>query len=386
MSVESYDVAIVGSGPAGSAAALALEQCRLRVALIDKSRFPRDKICGDALSPDTVNQLFKLSKTLGEDFLRNQNKGETRAVKLISPSGYQTELEFASRGLKGYVMPRVHFDHLLQSHAVRSTGVTTIFEPLTDVRHTGNGVELKLKSGRSVLCQMVVGADGANSAVRRLMHPSGFDENHHCAGLRCYFSNVDGFSNNNAIELHFFKNLLPGYFWIFPLADNKANVGLGMLSSAARKRKVNLKKLLFDLIEHEPALRRRFKHAKSQEKVRGFGLPLGGVKRSISGDRYLLTGDAAWLINPLSGEGIANAIRSGRIAARHIAACFDSGRFDAEFNSNYDQMIYDAMWNEFRINSLLQRTLRSPAICELTFKYALGFKPVQQWIMSGFNV
>ena len=197
--------------------------------------------------------------------------------------------------------------------------------------------------------------------------------------------NVTGFSDDNAVELHFYDELLPGYFWIFPLPGNKANVGLGMLSSFVSKRKPNLKRLLKEIIETHPNVKERFKNATPLEDVKGFGLPLGSKKRRISGNRYLLLGDAAALINPLSGEGIANAIRSGRVAAEHIQRAFNEKRFDAEFNLAYDNEIYKRMWGELRLNYWIQIAMRNRRICNFIVKYAIGNKFVQDLVLSGFN-
>jgi flavin-dependent dehydrogenase len=116
-------------------------------------------------------------------------------------------------------------------------------------------------------------------------------------------------------------------------------VGLGMLSSEVSKRKVDLKKALHDIIESKPELQVRFKDATPLEKSQGFGLPIGSKKRALSGDRFLLLGDAASLIDPFTGEGIGNALRSGRIAAGHIVKSFDNLNFSASFHKGYDNTL-----------------------------------------------
>ncbi len=119
----------------------------------------------------------------------------------------------------------------------------------------------------------------------------------------------------NFIELHFLPELLPGYFWIFPMPNGRANVGAGMLSSVVAKRKVDLKKEMEKIINEHPVISKRFVHAKPEGKAQGWGLPLGRKVGSISGDNLLLCGDAASLIDPFTGEGIGNAVLSGRYAA-----------------------------------------------------------------------
>ncbi|MEJ7821109.1 MAG: geranylgeranyl reductase, partial [Chitinophagaceae bacterium] len=224
---------------------------------------------------------------------------------------------------------------------------------------------------------IAIGADGAHSVISRNIGDIKVDKKHHSAGLRIYYEGVSSFHEEGFIELHFFKEILPGYLWIFPLADNKANVGIGMLSSVVAKEKVDLKKVLQKLITTHPNLKDRFKNAKPLETIKGYGLPLGSKKRNISGERFLLAGDAAALIDPFSGEGIANAIRSGRVAADHTIKCFEQKNFSAAFNKTYDKEIYRRMWNEFKISKTLQRIINYPRLFNFVLKRINNSKRLQ---------
>ena len=318
-----FDVAIVGAGPAGSTAAIALHESGLRVALIDKAVFPRDKTCGDALSPDVVNQLGMLPLDTAQLFDQMDEKIWCKAVRFVSPDYSKADVSLNNTGLLGYVSPRLDFDAFMFNQAIQSDCVTAFLgESVKKIVHEENRINIELENGENISASIVLGADGAHSVVARSLSDERPDKNHHCAGLRQYYENVTGFSDDNAVELHFYNELLPGYFWVFPLPGNRANVGLGMLSSVVAKRKPNLKKLLKEIIETHPNVKDRFAHAKPLEEIKGFGLPLGSKKRKLSGNRYLLLGDAASLMNPLSGEGIGNAIRSGRVAADHVIEAF----------------------------------------------------------------
>ena len=381
-----FDVVIIGSGPAGSTAAIALHDSGLSVALVDKNEFPRDKICGDALSPDVVSQLQKLPLDTASVFQNFEEKIWCNAVRFISPNYQYADLRLNSKDLTGYVSQRIAFDHFMFAQAEKSNTVTAYTGSVVKgLKRNKSGIEVILENEEILRASMVLGADGAHSIVVREFAKEPINKNHHCAGLRQYYENVTGFSDDNAVELHFYDKLLPGYFWIFPLPGNKANVGLGMLSSFVSKRKPNLKRLLKEIIETHPNVKERFKNATPLEDVKGFGLPLGSKKRRISGNRYLLLGDAAALINPLSGEGIANAIRSGRVAAEHIQRAFNEKRFDAEFNLAYDNEIYKRMWGELRLNYWIQIAMRNRRMCNFIVKYAIGNKFVQDLVLSGFN-
>lgn len=381
------DIAIVGAGPAGTATALALHGSGLKVAVVDKSTFPRDKICGDAISPDVVNQLNKLPLNTGPLFDQFDEKIWCKAVRFISPNYGHADLSLNRYSITGYVSPRLDFDAFMFEQASKSDDIQMITgHSVSSIERNTSGVTLELSNDQHIHAQAVVGADGAHSVVGRHFNEEKVDKNHHCAGLRIYYENVTGFSEENAVELHFYKELLPGYFWMFPLPGNRANIGLGMLSAHVAKRKPNLKHMLQDIIANHPNVKDRFKDARPLEDIKGFGLPLGSKKRIISGDRYLLTGDAASLINPLSGEGIANAIRSGRIAADHLRSAFEKNDFSAAFNKGYDKEVYARMWSELQLNYWIQLAMRRPRLCNFIVKRAIGSPSVQEMVLSGFSI
>jgi flavin-dependent dehydrogenase len=118
------------------------------------------------------------------------------------------------------------------------------------------------------------------------------------------------------------------------------------------------------------------------ETIKGYGLPLGSKKRNLSGAKFLLAGDAAALIDPFSGEGIANAIRSGRIAAEHVIKCFEQNNFSAAFNKAYDREIYHRMWKEFKISRTLQNLVRYPILFNYVIKKARQSKYLQKFLVE----
>lgn len=380
-----YDVLIIGAGPAGCSCAFQLSGKGLNIALLDKETFPRDKICGDALSADVVNQLFKMDGSLAEKFLSLQEKKPSNGVRFFAPNGTMLDIDFKvsnQANASGYISKRTHFDNFLFQQVLELSDVTVFQgETVKMVVCDDNEATVTTKD-RIFNASIIIGADGANSIVNRQLAQNKLNKNHHCAGLRQYFENVEGFHPQNHIELHFYKDILPGYFWIFPLPNNQANVGLGMLSSEVAKQKINLKEKLSEIIETHPNIKIRFKNAKALESIQGFGLPIGSQKKSISGNRFLLLGDAASLIDPFTGEGIGNAIRSGRIAAEHILCVKKANKFDAAFNKKYDIEIYAKMWNELRISRSLQKLLYYPWLFNFLVKKAYKNKSVRTLLTS----
>jgi geranylgeranyl reductase family protein len=351
-----FDVIIIGAGPAGIACALMLCKSNIKVAVIDKSTFPRDKICGDAISLDVVNQLARISPELLNAFEALENKLPSSGVKMISPEGHYIDLPLYENGVKknGYICERFVFDNFLYEQLTKFPEIKIFpLTTVTDVIFEEQQVIVKTDQG-NFFSQMVVGADGAHSIVNKKTTSFPVEKEHYSAGLRQYFENVTGFHEENFIELHFFPELLPGYLWIFPLPNGKANVGLGVLSSTVSKKKMNLKEIFHQLLYNHPRLKKRFENARPLEPIKGFGLPLGSKKRKLSGTRFLLIGDAASLIDPFTGEGIANAIRSGRVSAEVIEKAVKKNDFSEDFLKQYDKELYSRIWNELNVSKQLQ--------------------------------
>jgi geranylgeranyl reductase family protein len=368
-----FDIIIIGAGPAGFACAYQLLNQDLKIALIDQATFPRDKICGDALSADVVNQLYRMNPELGAKFESFHQKIDSHGVRFVAPNHSFLDINYRNPNhgnAAGYISKRIDFDHFLFKELENQANIELFQgEKVIDLKSDAEKVELKTDK-RQLTAKMIIGADGAHSIVNKKLGSIKVEKDHYCAGLRQYYEGVTGFSEQKAIELHFYNELLPGYFWIFPLPNGQANVGLGMLSSEVSKRNLNLKEELNQLIKSKPNLKERFKNATALEKPQGFGLPIGSKKRPISGDRFLLLGDAASLIDPFTGEGIGNALRSGRIAADHIVKSVANQDFTASFHKQYDNIIYHKMWNELRLSRKLQKLLKYPKLFNFVVKKA----------------
>jgi geranylgeranyl reductase family protein len=368
-----FDLIIVGAGPAGFACAYQLRNKDLKIAIIDQASFPRDKICGDALSADVVNQLYRMDEALGSKFEDFAKKIDSNGIRFVAPNHSVIDIKYQNPNhgnAAGYISKRTDFDHFLFKEIENQANIDVFQdEKVLDIKNLADKVELRTDK-RQLTAQMMIGADGAHSIVNSKLGSIQVEKDHYCAGLRQYYEGVTGFDKNRSIELHFYEELLPGYFWIFPLPYGQANVGLGMLSSEVSKKKLNLKEELNQLIQSKPVLKKRFQYATALEKPQGFGLPIGSKKRSISGHRFLLLGDAASLIDPFTGEGIGNALRSGRIGADHIIKAFNNHNFTSDFNQQYDRLIYHKMWSELKISRKLQKLLKYPKLFNFVVKKA----------------
>jgi menaquinone-9 beta-reductase len=363
-----HDICILGAGPGGASAALHLANKGISCLLLDKAIFPRDKVCGDALSGKVVSELRRISPNLLTGLSMHEAQLPSWGIHFVSPAGHKLSVPFrynynpVDDTPSGYISKRIDFDDFLIEEVRRRPEITFLEGvDIAQIARTAQGFTLADKSGEHQLsAQLLIAANGAHSAFARHQAGMAQEPEHYCAGLRAYYKNVAGLDRDNFIELHFLKDFLPGYFWVFPLPGGHANVGVGMLSEAVSKKKVNLKKEMLRMIDTHPEFRHRFANAELVGDIKGYGLPLGSKKRVISGDNYMLVGDAASLIDPFTGEGISNAMISGRWAAAQAELCLQQQNFSADFMQAYDKAVYNRLWKELKLSRRMQRLLDYP--------------------------
>ena len=355
-----FDVAIIGAGPAGTACALALRHSGLRVALLDKAQFPRDKVCGDAVPGHALKALRQLDPAFVEALWQLQPLDAVRESRLVAPNGDSLRMRWK---LPSFSCPRETLDAALLE-LVRAHSATEIMEStgLKDLQIEADGVRLRPAQGPEITCQLVIGCDGANSVVsRKLLPEPRLARAHHCVGVRTYFENIAD-TESGTTEFFLTRDYLAGYVWLFPVGQGRYNVGLGMLAEVVARHKVDLKETMQRLLATHPALAGRFAEARQLGPIVGFGLPLGGGRvRPVSGARFMLCGDAASLIDPLQGHGIDTAMQSGILAAAQALACFEKQDFSAGFMQEYDAQIAHKIGRKLAKSYRLMRFLSNKA-------------------------
>ncbi|NJB86439.1 geranylgeranyl reductase family protein [Lewinella marina] len=402
--MSSTPIVIVGAGPAGAATALRLSYLGIPSVLIDKASFPRDKVCGDAISGKVPTLLNRLDPAIMDRFRRRFTPADVWGIRFYPPSRKLIELPFKvgyeriPDEAPGYVSKRIDFDAFLIEEVRRRPDIDLRLETeIVATERNGQGYHLRAKSGETWDCQLLIDGSGAHSKFSR--HEAGLDtdKDHHAAAVRAYYRGVTGFHPDNFIELHFLDDYNPGYFWIFPLPNGEANVGLGMRSDIVKKKGLNLRREL-DAIVASEQFRDRFRGAEQITPTVGYGLPLGSKDRTLSGDHYLLTGDAGHLIDPLTGEGIGNAVYSGFIAAELAEKCVAENRFDAAFLAAYDVRIERVLRTELRLSYRLQQIMQykwitnfltgivaaNPKVIELLCRMYTDFELRKQLVKPGF--
>lgn len=387
------DICIIGAGPGGATTALFLAKKGIPCVLVDKAVFPRDKICGDALSGKVVEVFRKLDPTLVDRIAAEPTHLGSWGVTFVAPNTKALRVPFkqnydtSAQQAPGFIAKRLDFDDFLVEECRKHASIRLVEgQALNQFERTDEGWRLSdAKSGFAVDAKLVIAADGAHSRFAKEVGGMSVEPKHYCAGIRAYYKGVQGLDQDNFIELHFLKDFLPGYFWIFPLPNGMANVGVGMRSDKVSKKKVNLKQGMFEIIERYPELKERFEGAELQGPVKGFGLPLGSKKRRISGDHYMLIGDAASLIDPFTGEGIGNALYSGYFAAEQAAQCLESGDYSAAAMRAYDKAAYARLWSELKLSSRMQRLVNYPWLFNLVVNKAQKNKVLSETISCMFE-
>ena len=233
--------------------------------------------------------------------------------------------------------------------------------------------------------KLLIAADGSRSLAAKQLGGITLDTAHYSGGIRAYYSGVKHMHKDGYIELIFLENYKPGYFWIFPLPDGKANVGAGMLTKEISKRRVDLKKMLMDTIHNDPEISKRFEGAILEDKIQGWGLPLGSKKRKLSGDHFILCGDAASLIDPFTGEGIAPAMLSGKLAAGIAQKALAENNFSSTLLSRYDKELYAKTWGETRLSYMLQKLTQWPWLFNFVIGKAARNPELQKTITGMFS-
>lgn len=303
-----FDVCIIGAGPAGAASATLLARQGRRVALFDRAHFPRDKVCGDGITPRGVRALMRLGVYPAVRALARAHSG----VTIRGSQAQSFTIDFGGNGRDPsdlLVVPRHTFDHVLLQHA-RATGLQ-LFEDtkVVDIRELPAGpCEIVTQQGQVFTCAVAVVATGAQTQLLRgtgLLSDKPAVE--HAA--RVYFEGVKGLDQN--VTLFFDGVDMPGYGWIFPVSDSAANIGCGVFDQRRAKQADRLRQL----IATHPLLQPMLEDATQVGPIQAYPLRTDFAPIHAGVSRKFCVGEAAGLVNPITGEGIDYALESAEFLA-----------------------------------------------------------------------
>jgi len=380
------DVVVVGAGPAGSATAAHLAGRGLYVLLLERTHFPREKVCGDGLTPRAAREL----ELLGVD-----TTGWQRNIGLRIWAGRSGPYLLPWPALKdfppiGFVRRRADLDQALAARAADMGAVVrhgvTVSAPVVDA--AGRVIGVRSSDGSTYRAPVTVAADGASARlasllglVRRPDRPLG-------VAVRAYYTSPRASEDWIESWLELWdgvpgrSNLLPGYGWVFPMGDGTCNVGLGITDTSPAFGHTDYRALLRRWLDTTPA-EWGFREANRVGPIRGAALPMGFQRPPEYRPGLLLAGDAAGLISPFNGEGIAYALESGRHAADHIAEAFAAGvrRPAGERRlAAYPDTLRAAWGRHFRLGNTFNRLIGHPSVMKVASHYLLPLPGVAQLV------
>lgn len=348
-----FDVIVVGSGPGGSVAAMTLARSGKSVLLVDRQLFPRDKVCGDGLPAEVMVLLRQLGVDLHTSRAHFQR---INSISISSPSGRLLQTSEGKRDVFAMTWPRESFDYMLHQHALRNGArfeQMNVHGPLmsADRRRVVGIVERRGQNFIEHEAKVVISAGGVAAPIARVLRkPEQNDQQSHAVAIRAYVCLNKPLAPD--VQFFFLPDLLPGYAWSFPLADNRANVGVYLHAETYQERKTNLRDVLNEFLA---ILRRSHEFEVDSQSVKSWSLPLFVSPESRAMPGVLLVGDEGRFVNALTGGGIYSAMATGEQAARQAVHILES----RPSLMSYDRAWRQQVWMDLRRGRFVQQHIAS---------------------------
>ncbi len=356
------DVLIVGGGPAGSALAYHLARAGIAVIVAEAERFPRDKVCGDGVSPIALGELHAMGITNMPAFKKANEinevglfiKKDKAIIKLAKPE----ELPYHAR-----IIPRMELDNLIYEAAKKAGAV---YYEQCRVSHYDSNKERVVTTYRNggaegrIISKVIVGADGSRSVVARQLKGSKTDAAFQLLGLRAYYEGING--PKNRVDVYFSEENFPGIYWLFPKGTKGANVGMAMIYQTYPRKPAQVKQLFENHLRNNPDLLERVGKGNIMGKIEGWPITFYDAKSPVIANRLMLVGEAAGLINPLSGDGIQYSLLSASWAADCLKDCYLKNDYSDQCLGGYGEKLQTELAHDFAMSNLMVHCGRNTAL------------------------
>jgi len=342
------DVCIVGAGPAGTITSMFLSKHKVKHILVERSTFPRDKVCGEFYDGRLRNVLKKLNPELFTCMLQQNILQEINSLRIYNSRLKEVSINASANARVTTV--RHLFDDFLLKEALKSDYITYIDDTLIeDIAVNANGVVLaSRKNAIELNAKIAVVATGSKTSLAKKAIPGNEPDKHFLLAARGYYTGIPKTPGKNYARFFILKAVVPCYLGIVDLPGDKFLVELFVLKKVAAKYNVNPKTLLQQLIKNYTPLSNFFSNIKLHGHLKGASLPVTSGKKIISAERILLAGDSGYNINPITGLGVGRAVYSGMCAAEQCVKSLDSGNFSASAFMDYDKKVYKAFKTDNR--------------------------------------
>lgn len=343
------EVCIVGAGPGGSTTALFLNKHGIPCVLLDRAVFPRDKICGESYDGHVVNTLRRLDSNILldiKDFVL-----ENRKYTLINSKYKRVDISFSPMSTPRLLGRRIDFDNYLFQTAKKSKHIDARENTaVKNLQRIKNKWELTTASGDTITTKILIWAVGAGNPLTPVLKTNKRRSHQDFLFARGYYQDIKKYNDEVVVEIFFVRKPIPLCISLCPVGQNRTNVGIGINKAKALKKGIIVRKLLPEVINSHPELKARFKNAVLEGSIKGAKMQLPSSKTIYSGEGFLLVGDSADSINPVTGYGVGHAMAQGHLASIVIKKSLLAKNTSASFFKQYDHEVRKLLGKEILLS------------------------------------
>lgn len=378
------NILIVGAGPAGTTTALFLAKNGIKSTVIDRATFPRDKVCGESFDGHVTHTLRRLDPSILHE-IRADVFLDCRNYSLINSKCKRVDVSFPQSATPRLLGRRLDVDNFMVEK-IKDSPLIDFYEntAIKSYKKTTEGWEVITKSGETFKTKLLSWALGANNRMIDDLTYGKYRPKDEYLFARGYYSGIKKTQTGHAVEIFFVKKPIPICVVLCPVDEVLTNVEIGLNKLKAKKHNLNIRTLFPEVIQNHPELSQRFQHAKLEEKVKGVSMKLPSFKPRYSGEGYLLVGDSAASINPVTGYGVGHAMVQGELAAKTIAASLNAQDTSATFLKSFDKAVQQRLGKEILLGQWFTKSMRYIPLVDGMIAIS-GIQQMMEYILSDSN-